>query len=174
MKQRLRIKVWWPAIDEEAEEFCRTCNGCQVVSGSSNPEPLHKDLGKMVRMDFISPLPSGDYVFVVTDYYSRCVEVSISTKNTADVVCPTQLQVKNFPHFFAVFSYILKGQRHKAHKYHSTVAIGKWGNRESKHIPSQHRCVSSRINMELTQGRRVRTRRVPKRKKTRKDKLVGC
>ena len=30
-------------------------------------------------------VPSGDYVFAVTDYYIRYVEVSISKKNTADV-----------------------------------------------------------------------------------------
>ena len=41
MKQRFRAKVWWPGIDREAETFCITCHGCQVVSGPSNPEPLH-------------------------------------------------------------------------------------------------------------------------------------
>ena len=38
-----------------------------------------------IAIDFMGPLPSGDYVFAVTDYYSRYVEVSISKKNTADV-----------------------------------------------------------------------------------------
>ena len=33
----------------------------------------------------MGPLTSGDYVFAVTDYYGRFVEVSISKKNTADV-----------------------------------------------------------------------------------------
>ena len=33
----------------------------------------------------MGPLPSGDYVFAVTDYYSRYLEVSMSKKNTADV-----------------------------------------------------------------------------------------
>ena len=36
MKQSLRIEVWWPGCDKEAEAFCRIC---QVVSGPSNPEP---------------------------------------------------------------------------------------------------------------------------------------
>ena len=30
-------------------------------------------------------LPSGDYVFAVTDYYNRYVEISISKRNTAEV-----------------------------------------------------------------------------------------
>ena len=73
MKQRLRTKVWWPGIDREAETFCKTCHGCQVVSGPSNPELLHMTelpLGPWqdIAIDLRGPLPSGDYVFAVTDY----------------------------------------------------------------------------------------------------------
>ena len=25
MKPRLRTKVWWPGIDKDAENFCKTC-----------------------------------------------------------------------------------------------------------------------------------------------------
>ena len=118
MKQRLRTKVWWPGIDREAETFCKTCHGCQVVSGPSNPEPLHMTelpLGPWqdIAIDFMGPLPSGDYVFAVTDYYSRYVEVSISKKNTADVAIssldkmfathglPHTVTSDNGPHFVA-------------------------------------------------------------------------
>ena len=38
-----------------------------------------------IAIDFMGPLPSGDYIFAVTDYYSRYVEVSISKRNTAEV-----------------------------------------------------------------------------------------
>ena len=48
MKQRLRSKVWWPGIDREAEKFCKTCHGCQLVSSPANPEPIKS-----------TPLPSG-------------------------------------------------------------------------------------------------------------------
>ena len=90
MKQRLRSKVWWPGIDKEAETFCRTCRGCQVESGPNHPEPLHmtelpQGPWQSIAIDFMAPLPSGDYVFAVTDYSSRYVEASISKKNTADV-----------------------------------------------------------------------------------------
>ena len=30
-KQRLRTKVWWPGIDREAEQRCKSCHGCQLV-----------------------------------------------------------------------------------------------------------------------------------------------
>ena len=33
----------------------------------------------------MSPLPSGDYVFTVTDNYSSYVKISILTRNTAKV-----------------------------------------------------------------------------------------
>ena len=89
-KQRLRTKVWWPGIDKEAEKFCKTCHGCQVVSRPNNPEPLQmtelpKGPWQDIVIDFMGPLPSGYYIFAVTDYYSRYVEVSISKRNTADV-----------------------------------------------------------------------------------------
>ena len=43
MKQRPRPKVWWTGIDKDAEKFCKTCRGCQVVDGLCNPEPLPDD-----------------------------------------------------------------------------------------------------------------------------------
>ena len=60
------------------------------MSVPSDPEPLHMTelpLGPWqdIAIDSMGPLPYGDYVFAMTDYYSRYVEVSISTKNTADV-----------------------------------------------------------------------------------------
>ena len=76
MKQRLRKKVWWPGIDRKAETFCKTCHGCQVVGVPSHPEPLHMNElpqgpWQSIAIDFMGPLPSEDYVFAVTDYYSH-------------------------------------------------------------------------------------------------------
>ena len=50
MKQRLRSKVWWPGIDRQAERFCKTCHGCQLVSSPVNPEPIKS-----------TPLPRGPW-----------------------------------------------------------------------------------------------------------------
>ena len=86
MKQRLQTKVWWPAIDKKVKHFCKTCHGCQVGGGPSNLEPLRttelpQGPWQDIAIDFMGPLPSGDYVFAVTDYYSRYVEISISKTN---------------------------------------------------------------------------------------------
>ncbi|CAB4035832.1 Transposon Tf2-6 poly, partial [Paramuricea clavata] len=100
MKQRLRTKVWWPGIDQEAEKFCKTCHGCQVVSRPINPEPLQmtelpQGPWQDIAIDFMGPLPSGDYVFAATDYYSRYVEVTIAKRNTAEVA------IKSLENMFA-------------------------------------------------------------------------
>ena len=111
MKQRFRTKFWWPGIDKKAEAFCRTCHGCQVVGGTNHPEPPHitelpQGPWQSIAIDFMGPLPSGNYVFTVTDCYSRYVEVSIPKKKNCrcghriplkkclrPMVCPTQWQV---------------------------------------------------------------------------------
>ena len=40
MKHNLRTKVWWPGIDKDAEKFCKSCYGCQLVSNPLRPEPM--------------------------------------------------------------------------------------------------------------------------------------
>lgn len=37
---RLRTKVWWPGVDRDAEQYVRSCHGCQLVGQSTSPEPL--------------------------------------------------------------------------------------------------------------------------------------
>ena len=82
--------IWWPELGKEAEDFCKTCHGWQVVSGPSSPELLHMTgmpLGSKqeIAIDFMSPSPFGGYVFAVTDYYSRYIKIIILTRNTAKV-----------------------------------------------------------------------------------------
>lgn len=89
MKQRLRSKVWWPKIDDDAEKCVKTCRSCILVSAPSAPEPMmRKELPQRpwdhLAMDFMGPLPSGHHLFVIVDYYSRFIEVEIMTKINAD------------------------------------------------------------------------------------------
>lgn len=85
MKKRLRAKVWWPKIDRQTEEFVKHCRGCTLVSAPNAPEPLRPTELPMapwehLAIDFLGPLPTGHYIFVVVDYYSRFVEVEIMTR----------------------------------------------------------------------------------------------
>ena len=75
MKQRLRLKVSWPGIDREAEKFCKTRHDCQPVSSPANPEPikstpLPSGPWQDLAIDLLGPLPSGESVFIIVDYFS--------------------------------------------------------------------------------------------------------
>ena len=76
MKRNLRTKVWWPGIDRDAEKECRSCYGCQLVGVPTKPEPMQRTKLPVVpwehlAADFLGPLPSGESLFVLVDYYSR-------------------------------------------------------------------------------------------------------
>ena len=104
MKQRLRTKVWWPRMDKDIENYCKSCYGCQLVSNPSKPEPMTRTEfpsgpWQDIAIDFLGPLPSGDNLLVVVDYYSRWVEVSVSKSITAE---KTIQQMKKI---FSIYGY---------------------------------------------------------------------
>lgn len=73
MKRRLRLKVWWPKIDNEAESFVKKCHGCTMVSAPSAPEPLKRKIlpsepWKHLAIDYLGPHPSGHNLLVIVDY----------------------------------------------------------------------------------------------------------
>lgn len=95
MKARLRAKVWWPKIDKDAENTVKNCRGCTLVSAPNPPVPMkRRELPSKAWMDtavdFLGPLPSGDYLLVIIDYYSRYKEIeimrSITTQDTVRVL----------------------------------------------------------------------------------------
>jgi transposase InsO family protein len=92
-KQALRSKVFWPGMDRDVERFCKARHGCQITSRMPNPEPIRTTQlpsGPWVdiAIDYLGPLPSGECILVVIDYYSRWFEVAfmpdskISTQST--------------------------------------------------------------------------------------------
>lgn len=92
MKSRLRSKVWWPKMDKDSEKVCRTCHGCQAVSQSfSPPEPMKRSEPPTgpwqdVAVDLMGPMPTGENLFVVVDYYSRFFEVVIMKTTTTSKI----------------------------------------------------------------------------------------
>ena len=112
MKQRLRTKVWWPGIDKEVERACKTCHGCQLVSQPTKPEPMTRTElptapWQHLAADLLGTLPSGDYVFVVVDYYSRFFEMEFTESTTSEKIFVTHglplslrtLRTDNCPQF---------------------------------------------------------------------------
>ena len=85
-KARLRQKVWWPSMNSEVEELIRACHPCQLVGPRPRPEPIRSTPFPPgpwtdIAIDLCGPLPGGDQLFVIVDYYSRWPEV-IWMKNT--------------------------------------------------------------------------------------------
>ena len=90
-KQALRCKVWWPGIDKDAERYCRTCHGCQLVAQPDPPEPIRSTILSIepwqdLAVDLLGPLPTGHSILVVIDYYSRFYEYSILLSTTTEKV----------------------------------------------------------------------------------------
>ena len=85
MKNRLRTNVWWPKMDADAEKVCKTCHGCQVVGEFCAPEPMQRvePPSGPWQDDALGPLPSGENLLVVVDYYSRFFEVVVMHSTTS-------------------------------------------------------------------------------------------
>ncbi|XP_055699602.1 uncharacterized protein K02A2.6-like [Phlebotomus papatasi] len=88
MKRRLRDRVWWPGIDLDVVKMVQLCEGCRLVSIPNKPEPMIRrelPVGPWIDLaiDYLGPLPSGEYLLVVIDYFSRYKEIEITNKITA-------------------------------------------------------------------------------------------
>jgi hypothetical protein len=102
MKQRIREKVWWPGIDKAVEEFVKRCTSCQLVGCANRPEPLGmtripQEAWLQIAADFLGPIPSGEYLLVVIDYYSRYKIVEVMQNTTAAAI------IKVFDNIFTRF-----------------------------------------------------------------------
>ena len=69
-------KVWWPKVDADAEKLCKSWHGCQAVSEYSAPKPMARAYPPSgpwqdCAADILGPLPSGENLLVVVDYYRR-------------------------------------------------------------------------------------------------------
>ncbi|XP_048765085.2 uncharacterized protein LOC125672921 [Ostrea edulis] len=115
-KSFLREKVWFPGIDKIVESTIKYCIPCQATVETKRIEPLQMSPQPSgpwteVSMDFCRPFPSGDYLMVVIDEYSRypVVEIlkSISAKSVmtrfdkifAEFGIPCTLKSDNGPQF---------------------------------------------------------------------------
>ena len=81
-KHKLRSRVWWPGMEKDGEKYCKTCYRCQLVSHPSPPEPFRATAlptgpWRDLAVDLLDPLPTGESILVVVDYYSRYYEVDI-------------------------------------------------------------------------------------------------
>ena len=87
MKQFLRSTVWFLNMDYIIEKHIGKCMPCQAsvnnpVQDPVKSSPLPDYPWQYIDIDFLGPLPSGHYVMVAIDEYSRFPEIFI-TRSTA-------------------------------------------------------------------------------------------
>ena len=92
-KKLLREKVWFPNIDRMVEAKISACLACAATSSEKAQEPLRmtelpESPWAEVSVDFQGPYPSGDYLLVVIDDYSRYPEVEIVSSTSAKSTLP--------------------------------------------------------------------------------------
>ena len=168
-KARLRAKVWFPLMDKMAEQLCRSCHECQLVSASPNPETVKRTVlpdgpWQYLAADLLGPLPTGDYLFVVVDYFSRFFEVRFVKATTSariidclqDVFAvhgfPVALKTDNAPNFTsAEFEEYLRdcGIRH-----HTSIPLWPQSNGE---VERQNRTLLKYLKIVHSQGQNIQT-----------------
>ena len=92
-KALLREKVCFPQIHNVVKITIEKCITCQAVASPNPPEPLAmtqmpKSQLEVLNIDVYGPLPTGEYLLVVIDRYSRFPEVEIFSSTKASVVIP--------------------------------------------------------------------------------------
>ena len=65
-------------MEKDAEKHCKTCYGCQLVSRPSPPDPI-----RSTALPTGPPLPTGESILVVVDYYNRYYEIDIMRSTVA-------------------------------------------------------------------------------------------
>ena len=92
-KSLLREKVWFPDIDNMVKDTIAHYLPCNATGRPDPQEPLQMtDMPdgpwQKIHVDFYGPLPSGEYLLVVIDRYSRYPEVEIVRSTKASSVIP--------------------------------------------------------------------------------------
>lgn len=82
MKSRLRSCCWWPKMDGDVISYVAKCKGCQWTSMPDRPvqfkpRPMPSKPWQDLALDYLGPLPTGESLLVVVDYYSRYMEVKV-------------------------------------------------------------------------------------------------
>ena len=92
-KMLVRSKIWFPHIDSMTKEAIDEYITCQSVTKPHAPAPLKmtkipEKVWDTVSIDFMGPLPTGEYLLVLKDLRSRFPEVEIINNTSANTVIP--------------------------------------------------------------------------------------
>ena len=92
-KRLLREKVWFPGIDAKAKLMVEKCLPCQAATPTTHHEPLQmtnlpSGPWQKLAADFCGPFPTGEYILVVIDEFSRYPEVEVLKSTSAKATIP--------------------------------------------------------------------------------------
>ena len=92
-KNLLRSRVWFPKLDSLVEEEVKNCIPCLAAVNQNITEPLKmtplpNGPWENLKCDFFGPIPSGVYIFVIVDEYSRFPIVETVTSTSSNLVIP--------------------------------------------------------------------------------------
>lgn len=125
MKRRLRMKVWWSKMNDMVDKFVKNCHGCILVSEPDTHPIVRSEMPegpwKKIAIDF-TEIPNAVHILVITDYYSRFVEVAILSSMTATVT------IRKLREIFARFGFPEEivcdnGQPFSSHEFQSYCKI---------------------------------------------------
>ena len=80
-------------MDERVSAIVGRCVACQATVNTPSQEPvksteLPKGPWENLAVDYYGPLPSGEYVLVVIDEYSRFADIDLATSTSAKATIP--------------------------------------------------------------------------------------
>ena len=95
---RLRDKFFWPTLLADVKQYCFECEPCALgrrvygVKAFLNPLDLTTKPFEVIGMDFLGPiqphsLQGNNYVLVITDYFTKWIEVIALPTFSALVTC---------------------------------------------------------------------------------------
>ena len=75
-------------MDKDVEQLCQVCHGCQVTSRYDPPQPMSRVLPPSApwqdcSTDLLGPLPNGESILALVDYFSRFIETAILKSTTS-------------------------------------------------------------------------------------------
>lgn len=148
------------------EKYVKSCRGCTLVTTPDPPEAMTRSQllsypWHTLAVDFLGPLPEGQSLFVVIDYYSRFIEVCEMQSTTSNDVIrelaimfgrygiPSFIKADNAPQFSADCAEIKEFCASTGFKVLNTIPYWPQSNGE---VERQNRSILKRLRIAQELG----------------------